>query len=58
VAGAAPIGSKLYVNGRPAPLDDKGRFELRVQRSPALVFRLLEHDGSQSYWVRSLRPGS
>jgi hypothetical protein len=55
VSGIAPIGSKLFVNGQPALLDDKGRFDMRVQRTPAVIFRLLENDGSQRYWVRALR---
>ena len=58
VSGIAPIGSKLFVNGQAVPLDEKGRFDLQVQRSSAVVFRLVEHDGSQSYWVRALRPRS
>jgi hypothetical protein len=55
VSGIAPIGSKLYVNGQPAPLDEKGRFDMRVLRTPAVIFRLLENDGTQRYWVRALR---
>jgi hypothetical protein len=58
VSGVAPLGSKLYVNGQPAPLDDKGRFEMRVDRAEALVFRLVGRGGAESYWVRSLRRGS
>ena len=53
--GAAPLGSKLYINGKLARLDDKGRFSARVTRSPAVVFRLVGKNGSESYWVRKLR---
>jgi hypothetical protein len=53
--GIAPIGSKLSVNGRPAPLDGKGRFDLEVPASPFVVFRLVTDDGGESYWVRQVR---
>lgn len=56
VAGVAPLGARLFVNGTPAPLDDKGRFALKLGDAPrVLVFRLLAGDGTESYWVRSLR---
>jgi hypothetical protein len=53
--GVAPLGSKLYINGKPARLDDKGRFSMRVGRASALVFRLVARNGSESYWIRKLR---
>jgi hypothetical protein len=55
VSGAAPLGSTLHLNGRSVPLDDKGRFELRVPRARTLVFRLIGKNGSERYWVRALR---
>jgi hypothetical protein len=55
VSGVAPLGSRLFVNGRPAPLDEKGRFAMRVGRTQAVVFRLVGRDGAESYWVRKLR---
>ena len=56
VAGVAPLGARLFVNGTPAPLDDKGRFALKLGDAPrVLVFRLLADDGTESYWIRSLR---
>jgi hypothetical protein len=59
VAGVAPLGARLFVNGTPAPLDDKGRFALKLGDAPrVLVFRLLGGDGTESYWIRSLRPRS
>jgi hypothetical protein len=54
-SGVAPLGSKLYINGRPAPLDDKGRFGLRVGTSPALVYRLVGRDGLERYWIRRVK---
>lgn len=53
--GVAPMGSKLFVNGKPASLDPKGRFELAVPRAGALVYRLVGPDGSESYWLRGAR---
>jgi ferric-dicitrate binding protein FerR (iron transport regulator) len=58
VEGVAPLGARLYVNDRPAPLDGKGRFAMRIGPAPAqLVFRLVTRTGRdthQSYWVRRL----
>ncbi|MBI3184094.1 MAG: hypothetical protein HYZ28_18330 [Myxococcales bacterium] len=54
-AGVAPLGSRLYVNGRSALLDEKGRFSLRLPRVEMVVFRLVAQDGSESYWVRHVR---
>jgi hypothetical protein len=53
--GVAPLGSKLYINGKPARLDGKGRFQEKVSRAPAVVFRLVGKNGSESYWIRKLR---
>jgi hypothetical protein len=53
--GVAPLGSKLYINGKPAHLDGKGRFQEKVSRAPAVVFRLVGKNGSESYWIRKLR---
>jgi hypothetical protein len=55
VQGVAPLGARLFVNGKAASVDDKGRFSLRVARpAGTLIFRLLEKDGAESYWVRPL----
>jgi len=53
--GVAPLGSKLYINGKQAHLDGKGRFQEKVSRAPAVVFRLVGKNGSESYWIRKLR---
>jgi hypothetical protein len=53
--GVAPLGSKLFINGKPAPLDGKGRFEVKLARASSLVFRLVSKDGTESYWIRKLR---
>jgi hypothetical protein len=55
VQGVAPLGAQLFVNGSSTPVDDKGRFAVKVN-ARVLVFRLLGSDGSESYWVRS--PGA
>lgn len=54
-SGVAPVGSKLFVNGRPASLDGKGRFKASVPGAPFVVFRLLTDDGGESYWIRQVR---
>jgi uncharacterized protein (DUF2141 family) len=59
VAGVAPLGARLFVNGKPADLDDKGRFAMHVAGAPRLlVFRVLARDGAESYWVKAVKPRS
>jgi hypothetical protein len=59
VAGVAPLGARLFVNGKTAALDAKGRFALRVTGAPRqLVFRMVGSDGSESYWVKPVKPRS
>jgi hypothetical protein len=59
VAGVAPLGARLFVNGKAAPLDEKGRFTLTVTGAPrTLVFRLLGKTGAESYWVRRVNTRS
>jgi hypothetical protein len=58
VSGVAPLGSRLYVNGAPVPVDDKGRFEMRAPRARPVIFRLVGKNGTESYWVRNLRQRS
>jgi hypothetical protein len=55
VTGVAPLGARLYVNGQAAPLDAKGRFEMRLPAASSLVFRLVGRNGAESYFVRRLR---
>jgi hypothetical protein len=63
VQGVAPLGARLFVNDRPAPVDAKGRFAMRIGPTPRqLVFRLVTRAGggqgtqgnNESYWVRRL----
>jgi hypothetical protein len=58
VQGVAPLESKLFINGKRAPLDEKGRFDFRVDPAAALIFRLVTPDGNETLWVRGLRVGS
>jgi hypothetical protein len=58
VSGVAPLGSRLYLNGTPVPVDDKGRFEMRAPGARAVIFRLVGKNGAESYWVRGLRQRS
>jgi len=55
VEGIAPVGSKLFVNGKAAPVGDKGRFTMEVPTDDTLVFRLVTAGGAEGYWVRQLR---
>ncbi len=55
VEGVAPVGSKLFVNGKPIPVGEKGRFSQPVARADTLVFRLVTSNGAEGYWVRPLR---
>lgn len=54
--GVAPVGSKLFINGKSVPLDEQARFDTTV--SPAvggrIIFRLL-HNGAEIYTVRTVR---
>jgi hypothetical protein len=54
-AGTAPLGSRLFINGKPAPMDASGRFSLPLPKTETVVFKLLSADGSESYWLRHLR---
>ncbi len=56
VVGIAPVGSKLFVNGKTVALDDQARFDTTVSPGPGgrIVFRLLLN-GAESYTVRTVR---
>jgi hypothetical protein len=54
IEGVAPLGAKLYVNGDAVEVDRKGRFSLKAGGERTLVFRLVESDGAESYWVRNV----
>ena len=56
--GVAPVGARLYVNGKPADLDDKNRFNMEVSpvgRPPVVIFRVSRPPSSDTITVRSLR---
>lgn len=54
-AGTAPLGTKLFVNGKPVTTDGAGRFSSPLAKSEVVVFRLVSADGSESYWFRRLK---
>lgn len=54
-AGVAPLGAKLFVNGKPIATDGSGRFSAALPKSDVAIFRLVMQDGSESYWFRRLR---
>lgn len=50
--GVAPLGSKLYLNGKLVPLDGSGRFSAPTGTANVLVFRLVTPGGGEAFWVR------
>jgi ferric-dicitrate binding protein FerR (iron transport regulator) len=52
--GVAPLGTKLYINGAPVSLDDKGRYDVSVGKSSPLIYRLVSGDG-EDFYVRTTR---
>jgi FtsP/CotA-like multicopper oxidase with cupredoxin domain len=53
--GIAPVGSKLFINGKSVTLDEQARFDTTVTpQGGRIVFRLL-HAGAESYTVRTVR---
>jgi hypothetical protein len=58
--GVAPVGSRLFVNGKAAALDDKSRFDEEVAPAgspPALIYRLVRPGAADVVYVRTLRRG-
>lgn len=55
-SGVAPLGSRVFVNGQAAPLDEKGRFKVRVKvgRGGLVVFKQADGDGAETLWIRGL----
>lgn len=59
-AGVAPVGARLFINGRPVPLDAKSRFDTTVVAGgwpPMVVFRLSRPGSTDTYTVRTLKRG-
>jgi len=54
VAGVAPAGASLSVNGTEVPTDGKGRFSAQVPVASQSIFEL-STAGGVAYWVRTLR---
>lgn len=56
VAGIAPVGAKLFVNGKAMALDDKARFDGSVAPLPGgrLVFRMV-NGSAETYTVRTVK---
>jgi hypothetical protein len=52
-SGVAPLGKKLFTNGKITVLDAKGRFQLKAARDTTLVFRLEQTGSPDTYWVRN-----
>lgn len=57
-AGVAPVGTRLTINGRPATLDGKNRFDVAVTpigRPPLVIFRLSRPPAADALTLRVLR---
>jgi len=57
-SGVAPVGARLYVNGKAVDLDDKNRFDMEVSpvgRPPVVIFRVSRPPASDTITVRTLR---
>ena len=57
VAGIAPVGARVFVNGKAVALDDKARFDTTAAPLPGgrLVFRMVGKSGAEVYTVRTVR---
>ncbi len=58
VAGVAPLGTKVFANGKALPLDAKHRFEGQaspVGQPPLIIFRTARANGAEVFTVRTLR---
>ena len=57
VVGVAPVGAKVFVNGRALELDDKARFNTKVSPLPGgrFLFRVVGKNGAEVYTVRTVR---
>jgi hypothetical protein len=56
--GAAPVGTRLFVNGRAVELDDKSRFDAQVSPQgspPQVIYRVVRPNAPDAYYVRVLR---
>lgn len=60
VSGIAPVGARVWVNGRLVALDGKARFDttaIPFGRPPTVVFRLVLASGLEVLTIRTLRRG-
>lgn len=59
-SGVAPVGARLFINDRPAPLDGKNRFSAiayPIGTPPVVIYRLSRPGVPDAYTVRVLRQG-
>jgi hypothetical protein len=56
--GIAPLGSRVYINGKPAPLDEKGRFDTLASPQgspPVIIFKMARPGEADAVTVRTLK---
>ncbi len=58
VSGIAPLGTKVFANGKSLPLDGKHRFDAQASptgRPPLIIFRTARGNGADVFTIRTLR---
>ncbi len=53
--GVSPKNSQLYLNGKPVKADDAGRFSVPLGGAETALFRVVQGDGTELYWLRRLK---
>lgn len=59
-SGVAPVGAKVFVNGKLVEVDDKNRFRAQVAplgRPPVVIFRMTRSNEPDVFTIRTLRRG-
>lgn len=56
--GVAPVGARLFINGKLVELDNKSRFDASVDpdgQPPMLIYRLVRPNAADALYVRTLK---
>lgn len=53
--GVAPRNSQLFLNGKLVRPDDAGRFSVSLGGADSALFRVVQADGTELYWLRRLK---
>lgn len=58
--GVAPVGARLFINGKLVELDNKSRFDADVPpdgQPPMLIYRLVRPNAADALYIRTLKRG-